>query len=606
MIKFLRFALFSLVLFASCTVQQPYVPQALYLREANVASLDNTQVPELSISRVETDGNKVRLFAHLLNGQGDFINLTSSTSKQNWCAVVDQFGGRDNAIANYQVLETGNNFIEEPTAYALVLDHSGSMAYRVKDMQDAVENFIRNKRPQDAISIVKYDKNARVEVPSQTDLGFLLSAFQKNGLNGYGGVTAIINGIHEGIESIRNAPQRKKLVISFTDGGDNSSTITKEYLIWLSQSLQIPICTIDLGSSVSNNFMKEIASSTGGTYNYMMFANEFPNVFTDIKNRLSKSYVIEYTSPGLGNHQVSLTFCHPSGPLTASANYSNLPVSTFAPIKDAPPISRPPKTDGKPVRPIASKPSKQLVNRPVQQASLGNKGNTSQKPAIENNFSSKPNTPRPPKPKPSPTKPINNNSNEGSSRPGNLTKPNSSVTVGGNSSNTSGNTNQGSSRPGNLTKPNSSVTVGGNTPNSGLGNKGSGKGTFKPNNLPTLGTSTNVGRNNSYLLDVVFKTGTAEINTSQSEQAINALVAQLNAKPNLKATLEVYTDNFIQPSNAMALTQQRGEVIKNSIIQKGVAANRISVSGKGSANPVADNSTAEGRKQNNRVVVRFN
>jgi outer membrane protein OmpA-like peptidoglycan-associated protein len=56
----------------------------------------------------------------------------------------------------------------------------------------------------------------------------------------------------------------------------------------------------------------------------------------------------------------------------------------------------------------------------------------------------------------------------------------------------------------------------------------------------------------------------------------------------------------------MALTQQRGEVIKNSIIQKGVAANRISVSGKGSANPVADNSTAEGRKQNNRVVVRFN
>jgi len=54
------------------------------------------------------------------------------------------------------------------------------------------------------------------------------------------------------------------------------------------------------------------------------------------------------------------------------------------------------------------------------------------------------------------------------------------------------------------------------------------------------------------------------------------------------------------------LTQQRGQVIKQILIQKGIQAQRITISGKGSADPIADNATTEGKKQNNRVVVRFN
>ena len=620
MIKVLRFAIVSLVLFSACKLQQPYVPQTLFLREANVESLDNTQVPELMISRIETESNKVRLFAHLLNAQGDFINLNPTSSRQNWCAVVDQFAGRDNAITQFQVIETRTSIIEEPTAYAIVLDHSGSMAYRVKDMQDAVENFIRNKRPQDAISIVKYDKNARTEVPVQTDLGVILSAYQKNGLNGYGGVTAIINGIHEGIESIRNAPQRQKIVISFTDGGDNSSTITKDYLIWMAQSLKIPICTIDLGNNVNNNFMKEIASATGGTYNYMMYANEFPNVFTDIKNRLTKSYIIEYESPGPGYHQVNLTFCHPAGPLTASANYNNLPLSSFAPIKDAPPISRPPTTDGKPLRPATSNPARPNLTRPVNQTSLASKGNTNTNQAAGNNLGQKPD-----RPKPKPTKPAIN-SNNSPSKPSKPTQPNTPVidednknpnqATGNNLGQKPGrpkptkpainsnNSPSKPSRPSKPTQPNTSVTVGGNTSDAVIGNKGNGA--FKPNQLPTLDKYTRVKINTSYILPVSFKIGTSDMNTNQSDAAINALVAHLNTQPNLKAALEIYTDNLTQPSNAIALTQQRGQVIKLILIQKGIQAQRITISGKGSADPIADNATTEGKKQNNRVVVRFN
>jgi OOP family OmpA-OmpF porin len=39
------------------------------------------------------------------------------------------------------------------------------------------------------------------------------------------------------------------------------------------------------------------------------------------------------------------------------------------------------------------------------------------------------------------------------------------------------------------------------------------------------------------------------------------------------------------------------------LVSKGVPANRITASGKGKANPVADNRTAKGREQNRRVDV---
>jgi OOP family OmpA-OmpF porin len=39
------------------------------------------------------------------------------------------------------------------------------------------------------------------------------------------------------------------------------------------------------------------------------------------------------------------------------------------------------------------------------------------------------------------------------------------------------------------------------------------------------------------------------------------------------------------------------------LVSKGVPANRITASGKGKANPVADNRTAAGRAQNRRVDV---
>jgi outer membrane protein OmpA-like peptidoglycan-associated protein len=53
----------------------------------------------------------------------------------------------------------------------------------------------------------------------------------------------------------------------------------------------------------------------------------------------------------------------------------------------------------------------------------------------------------------------------------------------------------------------------------------------------------------------------------------------------------------------MTLSQQRADSVGSALITQGVAANRVRTSGMGPDNPVASNSTAEGKAQNRRVEI---
>lgn len=64
-----------------------------------------------------------------------------------------------------------------------------------------------------------------------------------------------------------------------------------------------------------------------------------------------------------------------------------------------------------------------------------------------------------------------------------------------------------------------------------------------------------------------------------------------------------YTDSTGSQQLNMTLSQQRADSVASSLITQGVAASRIRTSGMGPANPIASNSTAEGKAQNRRVEI---
>lgn len=72
-----------------------------------------------------------------------------------------------------------------------------------------------------------------------------------------------------------------------------------------------------------------------------------------------------------------------------------------------------------------------------------------------------------------------------------------------------------------------------------------------------------------------------------------------------KTTVNVvgYTDSTGSQDLNMRLSQQRADSVASSLIVQGVEASRVRTQGMGPANPIASNSTTEGKAQNRRVEI---
>lgn len=99
-----------------------------------------------------------------------------------------------------------------------------------------------------------------------------------------------------------------------------------------------------------------------------------------------------------------------------------------------------------------------------------------------------------------------------------------------------------------------------------------------------------------------FDTGSAKLKKSAGTQLGQVVdFAAANAGSNLVVT--GYTDSQGNEAKNVKLSAARAAAVKAYLVKKGVAADRISTKGVGSANPVGDNKTKDGRSANRRVEV---
>jgi outer membrane protein OmpA-like peptidoglycan-associated protein len=104
------------------------------------------------------------------------------------------------------------------------------------------------------------------------------------------------------------------------------------------------------------------------------------------------------------------------------------------------------------------------------------------------------------------------------------------------------------------------------------------------------------------LNEVYFDTGLATLKPS-SFKALNDLYEAMKLKPTMIIEIGGHTDNTGTSEVNMKLSQDRANAVRNYIINKGIAANRITAVGYGDTMPVADNSTEDGRSKNRRTEV---
>ena len=107
----------------------------------------------------------------------------------------------------------------------------------------------------------------------------------------------------------------------------------------------------------------------------------------------------------------------------------------------------------------------------------------------------------------------------------------------------------------------------------------------------------------SLTLEVQFDNNSATLRP-ESTSYLDEVAAKLNEMTGMTGVIEGHTDSNGSAEYNQDLSERRAKTVRDYLVNKGVAPTRLTAEGLGELQPIADNTTAEGRAQNRRVVLR--
>ncbi len=113
-----------------------------------------------------------------------------------------------------------------------------------------------------------------------------------------------------------------------------------------------------------------------------------------------------------------------------------------------------------------------------------------------------------------------------------------------------------------------------------------------------------VGCSLTIRLEVLFDTGSATIKPASYPELDRVITFMKETSPSATGVVEGHTDSQGADAANMTLSQRRADAVRKYLVDHGVAATRLTAKGFGETQPIADNTTKEGRALNRRVVLR--
>jgi outer membrane protein OmpA-like peptidoglycan-associated protein len=89
----------------------------------------------------------------------------------------------------------------------------------------------------------------------------------------------------------------------------------------------------------------------------------------------------------------------------------------------------------------------------------------------------------------------------------------------------------------------------------------------------------------------------------ESNKTLDDAASVLKTAPTLSVLVGGHTDNVGTPEANMKLSEERAKAVVAALVQRGIAADRLTAKGFGQTQPVADNRLEEGRAKNRRVEL---
>ncbi|MCU0427669.1 MAG: OmpA family protein [Candidatus Kapabacteria bacterium] len=302
-------------------------PLAVHIR-----SINDERYPrevELNVTVTDTTGRFISgLAPPNFQGKGNY--------REYWRALTDSCpqmtSQAETRVRSFEVEEVSEGSLDTH-AVAFVLDHSPSMGNtRALRLQEAVARTMGIVKKQDYITAIKFTSKIKVEVPLTNDTNAYRNGFLIDGLEGYGGGTAIYDGVLAAVNELKKAPKgASKVIILFTDGEDNGSKSRISAAYKAAKENNVRIFSISYGVT-DERPLQNLSQYTGGVMYRLYSVKEFPLAFADLYKALKNYYRVRYRPPECASvHDVRLRLVVPEfvSVSTGTAEYDR---SVFTPL----------------------------------------------------------------------------------------------------------------------------------------------------------------------------------------------------------------------------------------------------------------------------------
>jgi Ca-activated chloride channel family protein len=188
---------------------------------------------------------------------------------------------------------------------ALDYQQNGEQVGRINVVKSVVSDFV-SRRQGDRIGLILFGSNAYLHVPLTLDTLSVRKMLDNAAVGEAGDLTAIGDAIGLAVHNLRNRPEKSRVIVLLTDGGDNASIIPPIEAAKLARQYGIRIYTIGVGTdgpvpfpvafgqTVTTQFdldeglLQKIASVTGGSYFRAANTKALQNIYAQI-NKLEKT-----------------------------------------------------------------------------------------------------------------------------------------------------------------------------------------------------------------------------------------------------------------------------------------------------------------------------
>jgi outer membrane protein OmpA-like peptidoglycan-associated protein len=102
--------------------------------------------------------------------------------------------------------------------------------------------------------------------------------------------------------------------------------------------------------------------------------------------------------------------------------------------------------------------------------------------------------------------------------------------------------------------------------------------------------------------ELLFETNKSTLR-SEHFITLNSIVDYLRLHTERSVRISGHTDMTGKEAHNLSLSKQRADVVAEYLVDNGIAINRVETFGLGSAKPIAENTTDQGRKKNRRVEL---